>query len=289
MDRFITHEGQMPIWLGDIDYMTGVFRDTVADIMKGMAGRESFILNGFWVDWTMQGDRHTYWWTAGLIVINGEILHIDAGTLTIEYDHEPLGPLGLKVEVSYDNTGDRPLKSGELVKCYQTRKATVVAEGGTVKLTTLKRFEKIFADMVAQTLPPFSERMISEGTSYNVANGNSGDCSTIRIYNIVGAYYLAFSVNMTSPSGELPILYEGKLYTNGGSALAASIVSRAQAGSQIFNLPLKKELNDTTSIINVPCEATINSQGATVNVRIKPSEALPSAVYNGNCFIRIGI
>ena len=279
----------MPIWLGDIDYMAGIFRNTMAGMMRGIAGRETFIFDGFLIDWTMQGDRNVYWWTAGHVVLNGEILPIEAGSLTIEGEHEPFAPLALKVDITYDDTGDRSLRSGDVVKCYQTRKAIVVSDGGGVKLKSMKRFEDLLSDIVIKSLPSFSERLISEGTHYKGADGNMGGYGSVRLYNIMGAYYMSFALTMTAQSGELPILYEGKLYTNGDSALAAQVASHAISGSQLFNLPLKRELNGVTTIVNIPCEATISSQGTTINVRIVPSDVLPSAMYNGNCFIRIGI
>lgn len=114
MNKFLTFEGQQPIWLGDIDFMNNSVRESLSQLLQGLTGLASptCILRGCEMSSTGM--------TAGLVVLSGEIMPVDAASINPQTSH---------LEIVSTFAGDRVFKNGMRHSCWEYRKAKVV--GGT--------------------------------------------------------------------------------------------------------------------------------------------------------------
>ena len=116
MDKFLTYEGQQPIYLGDIDFMQDSVHQTIKQIVTSMTGNSAAtcVLYGCHSD----GSGGT---TAGLISIEGEILPLNSSPLPWE---------GSFIKIISALSSERQLKSGGKVQCHETRYAILDMEEG---------------------------------------------------------------------------------------------------------------------------------------------------------------
>lgn len=125
MDKFINHEGEQPIWLGDIDFMNESVRNAIKMLLQGITGLENptCILQG--CELTSNGV------TAGVICLNGEVLPVEASTEDGTLCH---------FEVQQSLGGERLTKENKPVSCYQYRKVIVVpGVGESSDIATMPR------------------------------------------------------------------------------------------------------------------------------------------------------
>lgn len=294
MDRFITHEGQMPIWLGDIDYITGVFRDTVKHIMEGLGiGSKTFILSGFDVTSSFSKNQITYNWNEGAVVIDGEIYRVDAGSLPVNTSSGPMqSPIGLKIIIGYDTHGSRQLKSGDVKECWQTRRA-VVARNHDVPLRGLRRFEEILAEKVTGSLSSFREEdLINEQRPVRFDSGTSAGVCRIKITSISGALYMMFRIGLLkfSEDEQISKFLDTDIECR-TTEEAAKIVNAFDNGTAAFSFPfIKTDSSGQSAPSSLLCMATISrstSKAEMIHVRITPSEPIKEMKIRGKCFIRL--
>ena len=123
MNRLLTFAGQQPVYLGDIDFMQdaskNVFTYLARALMASASDTLNAILQGVNITIDTSGGVVTFSWTAGIVVINGEILPVAAGSVTgasssILYFH-----------VSSVKSGARTFKDGVSRSCWDTRSATI--------------------------------------------------------------------------------------------------------------------------------------------------------------------
>lgn len=295
MDRFITHEGQMPIWLGDIDYMTGIFRDTVKRIVAGLGlDSRTFILSGFNISSSFEDSQLVLAWDEGAVVIDGEIYRIDAGKLSVSSTSGPMqSPAGLKIAIGYDSLGQRQLKSGETKDCWQTRRAVVAAYNYDVPLRGLRRFEDILSDRVTGSLPPFREEfLIRERGIVRFDSGSTAGVGQVGIVSVSGALYLSFEISMLMRRVDDKVSkffdYDVTCRSVGETA---KIVDSLKGETAAFSLPvMKTDAEDRSIPSSILCTVTISkspSSVAAIHVTIVPSEPVEDKI-RGNCFIRLG-
>lgn len=118
MNKFLTNRGEMPVWLGDIDFMNEAVRDSLIGLAKAITGQDdpTCIISGCEVSSTGV--------TAGLVMLSGEILPVEASTIVSPSYH---------LEINSTYSGDRTFKDGTVHSAYETRVA-VVKSGATVLL-----------------------------------------------------------------------------------------------------------------------------------------------------------
>ena len=118
MNKFLTNRGEMPIWLGDIDFMNEAVRDSLIGLAKAITGQDdpTCIISGCEVSSTGV--------TAGLVMLSGEILPVEGSTIVSPSYH---------LEINSTYSGDRTFKDGTVHSAYETRVA-VVKSGATVLL-----------------------------------------------------------------------------------------------------------------------------------------------------------
>ena len=105
MDKLLTFPGEMPIYLGDIDFMQSAIRETLVNLLIGLTGQSNpkCILK-----YATENEP-------GVICMNGEIL-----PLKPQSGKYP-GAICYKVVSVY--SGDRTFKSGDIHQCHEQRYA----------------------------------------------------------------------------------------------------------------------------------------------------------------------
>lgn len=205
MNKFLTHEGLMPIWLGDINYMTKSGQEALALLAKALLGGvSSAVLYGCEITSSSSQGIFTIKWTDGIVMLDGEILPIKAGTERVTSGVTPY----MVISQSYDPTGKRMLKNGTEVECYELREATIVrfVTGDTPKWspTNLPRLD----DALRRIVPPISQLIYKDiltSESDQIASGISK--MVVRLYKEGDAYYLQGDFR-TASSLNVGILYD---------------------------------------------------------------------------------
>ena len=131
MDKFLTFPGQQPIYLGDIDFMQTAVGNALKNLLISYTGDAdgSAILVGVEIT-TEDGDVS---WTAGVVAIEGEILPIEAGSITG-------GASGtLYFDIVNTLSGSRTMKDGTVRQCWQTRAATITTTETDYLVTAFER------------------------------------------------------------------------------------------------------------------------------------------------------
>ena len=122
MDRFLTFEGEQPIFLDDFNFMQDAVKDTIRNVVQTMmhSNEATCILSGCELAYN---DNGTTSWTDGIVMLEGEILPIKAGTVNVNANNDE--PLYFNIIESYAPNGERTFKNGTRHNCYQLRTATI--------------------------------------------------------------------------------------------------------------------------------------------------------------------
>lgn len=124
MNKLLTYAGQQPIYLGDIDFLQDSAGSMLTCLARALMNQGSDSLNAILQGVILSQQTQTHIsWTAGVVVINGEILPVPAGTV-----RGTLGTTSLYFHVEEEQTGTRTFKDGEEHACWATRTATITAE-----------------------------------------------------------------------------------------------------------------------------------------------------------------
>lgn len=179
MDKFLTFEGLQPIWLGDFDFMQEAAGSALKNLAKAVARYDSAILYGCEV--TMSGSVQVteYAWTDGIVVLDGEILPIKAGSISIRFPNLP--NLYFHIQSSYPQEGERIFKDGQSHNCYEKREAV---------LTSLMSKWKYSSE--------FPRLDIGEKTLATFVSDADGVSMSGKITKRNGAYYIAVSFKTTT-------------------------------------------------------------------------------------------
>ena len=292
MNRFLTHDGLLPFFLGDIDFMSEVFRDTIAKIASGLGlGKRSFILYGFNVDSSYDSGKVKYDWDDGAVVIDGEIYSVSAGSLTYDPNSGPMqSPVGLKIEISNDPAGRRPLKSGEMVECWQIRKAVVTAFNYDIPLRSLRRFEDLLTEKVTKKLPPFKEvALVDDRNPVFCVSGASAGIGSVEIKSISGALYLLFSVRVLAVRDDKVSKFIDSDFEFRSIEEAAGLFNVFEKGTRVLMLSVVKKKSEVKTYENILCTAEItrSESPGKVHICIAPVEPIECTKIQGECFLRI--
>lgn len=212
MNRLLTYAGQQPIYLGDIDFLQDSAESMLTCLARALMNQGSDSLNAI-----LQGvilsqlTQSHISWTAGVVVINGEILPIPAGTV-----RGTLGTTPLYFHVEEEQTGTRTFKDGEEHACWATRTATITAESS----------EGVAVSGVTR-LHVESDDATYEGTSA------SANITSAKLMKKDGLWYIDAHLSLASGS-----------YTNIGSVSFNILNSAhgAELSQKHFYMPLILEL-----------------------------------------------
>ena len=122
MNKLLTYAGTQPIYLGDIDFLQDAASAVFVNLAKALlntADAPNAILQGVTLSYPTTG---TVSWSGGVVVIDGEILPVDPGTISVDAADS------LYFHVSSTLSGARTFKDGQSHQCYDTRKAVLTTE-----------------------------------------------------------------------------------------------------------------------------------------------------------------
>lgn len=212
MNRLLTYAGQQPIYLGDIDFLQDSAGSMLTCLARALMNQGSDSLNAILqgVVLSQQTQSHISW-TAGVVIIAGELLPIPAGTV-----RGTLGSTSLYFHVEVVEEGTRTFKDGEEHACWATRTATITAESsGGVAVSGVSR------------LHVESDDATYEGTS------SSANITSASLMKKDGLWYIDAHVSLASGS-----------YTTIGSVSFNILNSAhgAELSQKHFYMPLILEL-----------------------------------------------
>lgn len=143
MNKLLTYAGTMPVYLGDIDFMQDAAGSAINQLVRALMdsgdGSLNAILQGVEIS---RPDTHVFAWTAGVVVINGEILPIEAGSVST------LSLGNLYFHVNSTLSGDRTFKDGQTHQCHDTRSAVIntTSSGGIAVSSVPRLHEEVVVD-----------------------------------------------------------------------------------------------------------------------------------------------
>lgn len=191
MDKFLTHQGQQPIWLGDFDFFDKAVRDTFANLVKFIAGNERVVfLTDPGIELFSPGDGLSgLKWNDTAVLLDGEILPMPAGQTSVSVVAQ--SKVFITVSRTYDDAGTRTMKSGDKVDCYEIRKASFVldteSKEGYYEITSasVMTLDKIRSDYIRAVSPGEEDVAVLENYSDDTIRAD------LRIYKNRESYYIA--------------------------------------------------------------------------------------------------
>ena len=133
MNKFLTFQGQQPLYLGDVDFASQAIRDAFKMVLQGLTGSSdaNAILRGVVPDVRSS----TVFFSAGVVSIEGEILPVEASAVT--------GTLSDTFYLKINSTlgGSRVFKDGETHSCWETRSVEVTKTVTDYPLASFRRLQ----------------------------------------------------------------------------------------------------------------------------------------------------
>lgn len=119
MNKLLTYAGVMPVFLGDINFMQNAAADAFKQLARALMNSGSDSVNAILQGVEITSGGQDVEWSAGIVVLNGEILPVAAGGVTAQ------GPNELYFHVNSVLSGERTFKDGNSHDCYDTRTAVI--------------------------------------------------------------------------------------------------------------------------------------------------------------------
>lgn len=133
MNKFLTFQGQQPLYLGDVDFASQAIRDAFKMVLQGLTGSSdaNAILRGV----VPSTRSSTVFFSAGVVSIDGEILPVVESTVT--------GTLSDTFYLKINSTlgGSRVFKDGETHSCWETRSVEVTKTVTDYPLASFRRLQ----------------------------------------------------------------------------------------------------------------------------------------------------
>lgn len=172
MNKLLTTDnGGHPLELDDFRWWQDGNAEAFAALAKVFG--DSFIISGFIASGI---GTNTTTWTAGYVVLDGEVCKVDASAAPIDTNANPY--IYVELDVSYDATGLEPFENNAQIDTYEVRKATLVAyaaaQVGKVAYLTMSTAEAIVNSMITGYAHTFTKRQsFAQGEDNTAANGSA--------------------------------------------------------------------------------------------------------------------
>lgn len=215
MDKFLTYDGEQPVWLDDFNFMDKAVRDTFKRLALSLTGnKDNAILYGCDVTDSAAGCS----WTSGIVCIGGEVMPVDAGSA------EAGATLYFSLQETFDPTGDRTFKNGAEHRCYSIRKALLSTQQSDIPYSGVERLDSILRS-----------RLSSE-TVYRVDGEDTGmgSAGTRIIRSSSGAFYLSLTIGTPIYGLSTDTLVSGAKILGLSLADAAGIIGKSTFGTLTF-------------------------------------------------------
>lgn len=146
MNRLLTFEGQMPLYLDDINFLQDSVKESLGLLVNALRKNKSSKVIVL-VDPNVQfnGMSRQFEWNDGLVALDGEILPVRASSTPAgSFDR----PLYYTIVTSYDADGKKTFKDGTVHDCHEIREATFTTEATAYPFRAANRLEDLFKDIV---------------------------------------------------------------------------------------------------------------------------------------------
>lgn len=240
MNRFVTKEGGQPIFLEDLDFMQKAVGADISNLITSLAGTKNCILSGCEI---LYNDRIT----DGFILFNGEILPFPGKLLWDKTGHY------LRRVINYPYEGERTLKNGSVVKCYES--VSLNLDPSDSATSSIKLLEYDMIEQKYRVVLPRIQDVLN--TSRKVGEINSSKASFQvykrgKDYDIFGTITLSgnesYAVVIDFPSNAGVAVENSTLAVSRDFALAsvhyydgylrAKMLSADQTGKKVFPFQL---------------------------------------------------
>lgn len=129
MDRFLTFEGEQPIFLDDFNFMQDAMKETIKKVVQTIIRDDrcdNCILYGCEItDEEKTPGHHVVSWTDGIVMLEGEVFPVKSDSIEIVTESFDELYLYFHIIETNDLNGDRTFKDGEKHNCYQRRHVTI--------------------------------------------------------------------------------------------------------------------------------------------------------------------
>lgn len=257
MDKFLTHTGLQPVYLGDINFIDKTVRDAFAKTFKAMTrGEDSAILWGCERTSSTSSGKIRLQWTAGIVMLGGEIFSVDAGST----NGTAQSGFNFIIETSYDESGRRQMKTGEEVDCYEIRKATIVGYTFLPEehwpLEDVKTLDNINANFITS----ICDKVLAEHNS-----SNDWVKINARLFKSGSSYYVSgvFKIIKGEAGRELAAFSTDTLSSDDYSSLLGAAINPA-----ITILPVSTYNQDTDELNANSLIMTMEDSGTPSVIRI---------------------
>lgn len=139
MDKFLTFDGEQPIWLDDFNFMYDSVKDAITQVVHAITRSDEPTCILYGCELTYEGN--TMSWTDGIVMLSGEILPVKAGTINNGGNQDL--PLYFNVVETYEPEGERLFKNGERHNCYQKRHVTISDDDNDYYIYEISRLEDL--------------------------------------------------------------------------------------------------------------------------------------------------
>ena len=160
MNKFLTFQGQQPLYLGDIDFASAAVRDAFKKLMIGLAGCDpaNAIISGV-VGFTGQYPVH---FSSGVVCIDGEILPVAES----HFQGSLSEAFYFRINSSY--SGSREFVGGETHDCWETRTVEVTKDVTDYPMSSFRRLTGGIGSQVWKYNDGTSEfRLVKTGAVWN--------------------------------------------------------------------------------------------------------------------------
>lgn len=140
MNKFLTFQGQQPLYLGDIDFASAAVRSAFAQLVKGLIGSDSAnaIISGV----NVTRGTNSFVFSEGVVCIDGEILPVEECEL---FGDVP-GNWYFRIKSEY--SGTREFVGGETHDCWETRTVEVTSESTDYPFYSFRRLSGGFGSQI---------------------------------------------------------------------------------------------------------------------------------------------
>jgi len=166
MDKYLTYPGKQPVYLGDVDFLQTSVAGAMKELLRAYIGDNSG--NAILLGCEFSYAHNQISWTSGIVAINGEVLAIQAGTLSGEGTNyfEVISSLG----------GARTFGDGQQHDCFEYRQATISKTNTGYGVATFPRiasrdtqFAKIFGFYGISNTPTSYARLAFCGGAWHLS------------------------------------------------------------------------------------------------------------------------
>ena len=247
MDKLLIPNGGMPFTGDDLLWLQDGIRNGIADLLTAVYGSDDVVITGIKI--TQNGNDLEY--TEGYVVIDGEILHLPAGTSTGTASAPETAYI--VPDSTYDGNGTDLFADSQTKETYEIRKAKLGDSGATPPAGSInfrdidtQRYQEVYeapSSLLQGSWTSSGLKFIKRGNLVMMRGTVSdGDTNQTFISGIPTRFRPSethmFVVGTTSGNGADDVLFRVLLYNDGTALIAALSGSQVTVSNDIMLTPV---------------------------------------------------